>query len=56
MAERVKRVHANDLKLAEIADWEGTESWDKESQKRKATLAEPEEMETDENSEEDERG
>lgn len=55
MAEWVKRVHANDLKLAEIADWEETELWDKESWKRKATLVKPEEMETDENSEEDER-
>lgn len=36
---RVKRAHANTLKLAEVYDWEGAELKDK---KRKITLVEPE--------------
>lgn len=48
MAGRTKRANSNDLKLAEIADWEVSEPKTKRVRKRKVTLVEPEEMETDE--------
>lgn len=55
MARQIKRAHANNLKLAEIAAWEVSEPKTKKARMRKATLVEPKEMETDEDSEEEER-
>lgn len=40
--------NSNDLKLAGIADWEVSKPEKKKSRTRKATLVEPEVMETDE--------
>lgn len=54
MAGRVKRAHASDLKLAEINDWKVTEPRSKKAKRRRVTLVEPEEIETDEGSEEEE--
>jgi len=44
---KVKRAHANDLKLAEIDEWEIPEPSTKKKRMRKATLVEPTDIETD---------
>lgn len=49
-----KRAHANDLKLAQIDDWELTEPRNKKERMRKATFMEREKMETDEDFEKEE--
>lgn len=54
MAGQTKKAHANDLKLDKIADWEVSEPKTKRARTRKATLVEPEEMETDKDSGEEE--
>lgn len=54
MAGQTKRAHANDLKLAEVANWEMSEPKAKKKRTRRATLVEPEGLETDEDSEEEE--
>lgn len=51
---RARRAHANDLKAAEIANLEMSEPRHKKTRTRKVTLVEPEEMETEEDSEENE--
>lgn len=57
MAERTKRAHANGLKLTEITDWGISEPKTKRAKTRKTTPVEPEEMEIEGGSgEEEDRG
>lgn len=55
MAIRMKGAYANDLNLAEVDDWEGTEPKKGKRSMRNTTLAEQKEIETDEDYEEEEK-
>lgn len=54
MAGRVKRAHADDLRLTEVDNWGGTKPINRKGRMRKEILVEPEEMETYEDSGEEE--
>lgn len=47
VAGKVKRVHASDIKLAELDEWEGAKERRANRRMRRATLVEPEKLETD---------
>lgn len=44
---QTRKIHANDLKMAEVANWEISEPKTKKARTRKATLLELEKIETD---------
>ena len=49
-----KKVHAGDLKLAEVDDWESPKQQGTEKRRRKATLVEPEDIDTESVTEDEE--
>lgn len=53
MPGKVKRDHANDLKLPEIDEYQSLEPIAKQKRMRMVTLVEPEDMETESENEDD---